>query len=213
MAAGETGRNELRAAQEVAAQALAASDQQGRRSLVLDLGCGAGEQAVWLAQQGLDVLALDYSPNALALTRARARAADVSLTARHANFYELRSLADLLEAVRDHDGPVHLHAHHLLERLGDRGRAHLLRLLRQVARRGGTIVATVDTLPAPDVSFADPSTWHLEVSTLKEELSRLGLGLTHQRLLDRTDRDRERRTLQTRIALLVEDSTTERTKR
>ena len=39
----------------------------------LELGCGTGSNAVWLAQRGFDVTAVDISP--LAIERARARAA------------------------------------------------------------------------------------------------------------------------------------------
>ena len=39
----------------------------------LELGCGTGASAVWLAQQGFDVTALDLSP--LAIERARQRRA------------------------------------------------------------------------------------------------------------------------------------------
>src|SRR5947209_8671417 len=38
----------------------------------LELGCGTGASAVWLAQQGFDVTAVDLSP--VALERARRRA-------------------------------------------------------------------------------------------------------------------------------------------
>jgi len=38
----------------------------------LELGCGTGASAVWLAQQGFDVTAFDLSP--LAIDRARQRA-------------------------------------------------------------------------------------------------------------------------------------------
>lgn len=32
---------------------------------VLDIGCGSGENAIWLAQQGFDVVACDVSPTAI----------------------------------------------------------------------------------------------------------------------------------------------------
>jgi SAM-dependent methyltransferase len=32
---------------------------------VLDIGCGSGENAIWLAQQGFDVVACDLSPTAI----------------------------------------------------------------------------------------------------------------------------------------------------
>jgi SAM-dependent methyltransferase len=43
----------------------------------LELGCGTGTNAVWLAQQGFDVTGLDLSP--LAIERARQRAADAGV--------------------------------------------------------------------------------------------------------------------------------------
>jgi SAM-dependent methyltransferase len=39
---------------------------------VLELGCGTGEDAVWLAGRGVDVVATDSSPAMLALARAKA---------------------------------------------------------------------------------------------------------------------------------------------
>lgn len=44
----------------------------------LDIACGRGAQAAWLAMQGLDVVALDVSDAAIALTRATASSAGVS---------------------------------------------------------------------------------------------------------------------------------------
>jgi SAM-dependent methyltransferase len=44
----------------------------------LELGCGTGVNAVWLAGQGFDVTAVDLSP--LAIERARQRAADAGVT-------------------------------------------------------------------------------------------------------------------------------------
>ena len=41
----------------------------------LDVACGAGAQAAWLAQRGLDVVAIDASPAAIDLTTDAARAA------------------------------------------------------------------------------------------------------------------------------------------
>ncbi|GIJ51576.1 methyltransferase [Virgisporangium aliadipatigenens] len=50
----------------------------------LDLGCGEGGDAVWLARQGWDVTAVDVSANALERTRALASSAGVLVrTSRH----------------------------------------------------------------------------------------------------------------------------------
>jgi SAM-dependent methyltransferase len=45
----------------------------------LELGCGTGTNAVWLAKQGFTVTAVDVSPRALAQARTRAEAAGVPL--------------------------------------------------------------------------------------------------------------------------------------
>lgn len=45
---------------------------------VLDLGCGAGEEAVYLAKMGADVTAIDISTVGVRLTKERARANDVA---------------------------------------------------------------------------------------------------------------------------------------
>ncbi len=44
------------------------------RGRALEVGCGTGTNAIWLAQQGLDVTAIDVSPTALAQARAKAGA-------------------------------------------------------------------------------------------------------------------------------------------
>jgi SAM-dependent methyltransferase len=45
--------------------------------LVLDLGCGTGANTVYLAEQGFDVVGVDFTP--LALRRARERAAEAGV--------------------------------------------------------------------------------------------------------------------------------------
>ncbi len=47
---------------------------------VLDIGCGAGTDSVFMAQQGWEVTSLDFMPKALEFTQQRAAAAGVSVT-------------------------------------------------------------------------------------------------------------------------------------
>jgi SAM-dependent methyltransferase len=62
-------------------------EQPGLRSLVpavagrrvLDAGCGAGRNSVWLVEQGADVVGLDASPEMLRRARTRVPAAALSL--------------------------------------------------------------------------------------------------------------------------------------
>jgi len=62
----------------------------------LELGCGTGASAVWLAQEGLDVTALDLS--VLAIDRARQRASEAGVSV---NFI----VADVLKPPADLAGP------------------------------------------------------------------------------------------------------------
>lgn len=52
------------------------------RGTALDAGCGAGAEAVWLAEQGWDVTGADISPTALAKARRRAEAAGLGSAVR-----------------------------------------------------------------------------------------------------------------------------------
>jgi SAM-dependent methyltransferase len=47
---------------------------------VIELGCGSGINAIWLAQQGFDVTGVDFSP--LAIEKAKRRAADANAAVR-----------------------------------------------------------------------------------------------------------------------------------
>jgi SAM-dependent methyltransferase len=56
---------------------------------VLDLGCGAGEAAVWFAKQGADVVALDLSAEFLDLTRRVAELHGVTIQTHHGDAMRL----------------------------------------------------------------------------------------------------------------------------
>lgn len=49
------------------------------RCRVLDIGCGSGENAIWLARQGFDVVACDVSPTAIEQAKRKLPAADLSV--------------------------------------------------------------------------------------------------------------------------------------
>ena len=68
------------------------------RGRALDLGCGEGVNAVYLAQQGFSVVAVDFVPAALAATRARAERAGVEIELHEGDVldYEAPSTFDLV---------------------------------------------------------------------------------------------------------------------
>jgi len=87
----------------------------------IDLGCGTGTNAVWLAELGFDVTALDFSPTAIDLARQRkARAAA------HIRFLT----ADVLDPPDDIGGPYRF--------FFDRGCYHVVREI-DVGRYLGTL--------------------------------------------------------------------------
>src|SRR5207344_3048506 len=65
-------------------------DLKGRR--VLDLGCGAGENAVAMARQGAHVIAIDVSTAQLALGRRLAEASEVRVEWHHGDAADLAFL-------------------------------------------------------------------------------------------------------------------------
>ena len=65
---------------------MAAADRLGGR--VLDVGCGTGDLAIWLARGGGAVTGIDFLPGPLAAARAKAAAAGVAV-----NFLEMDALA------------------------------------------------------------------------------------------------------------------------
>lgn len=67
---------------------------------VLDIGCGTGEDALWLARQGFEVHAIDESPKMIAV--AKAKASENGSTARFA----CRTLASLGEEEETFDAVI-----------------------------------------------------------------------------------------------------------
>jgi len=81
--AGRAEERLLASPQAPEALALLDADAMGRlptSGRALDIACGTGSQSLWLAQRGLDVVALDVSPVAIELTTSAAIVHD--LTAR-----------------------------------------------------------------------------------------------------------------------------------
>jgi len=70
------------------------ADEGTINGTVLDAGCGTGENALMLAARGLDVAGFDVAPTAI--ERAKAKAADRSLTARFF-VWDAQRLTDLGE--------------------------------------------------------------------------------------------------------------------
>lgn len=116
-------------------------DLSGKR--VLDLGCGAGRNAVALARTGARVIAVDADAEQVAAARRNADDADVRVELHHSSLAELAFLrADTVDAV------LSVHA---LARVADVGR-----VFRQVHRVLRTEHSFVLALPHPAFALVDP---------------------------------------------------------
>jgi SAM-dependent methyltransferase len=58
----------------------------------VELGCGTGTNAIWLAQQGFDVTAIDISPKAIEIAQAKAAEAGVQVRFLQADVFALPDL-------------------------------------------------------------------------------------------------------------------------
>jgi SAM-dependent methyltransferase len=63
-------------------------------SILLDLGCGTGTEAIWLAQKGRTMFAVDSSPQMLEVLKRRAAAAEIHISTRLLRAGDLWELVD-----------------------------------------------------------------------------------------------------------------------
>jgi len=119
---------------------------------VLDIGCGTGENALFLAARGLEVVGLDASPAAIAKARAKAaeRNAEPETVFVVGDALELATLGRQFDTVID-CGLLHV--------LSDRDRARLVASVAAVLRTGGRYFVLCfsehATIPGPRRLTAD----------------------------------------------------------
>lgn len=94
----------------------------------LDLGCGQGRNAIFLARQGFEVQAVDLSGEALAWARQRAQAAAVQVAWTQASVFNLAIEPGSVDLVCDSGCFHHLPPHR---------RAGYVRLVSQALKPGG----------------------------------------------------------------------------
>ena len=96
---------------------------------VLDVGCGTGENALYLAQRGLEVVGIDGAPRAIAKAQAKARSRGLRVTFEVADALALSIPSALFDTVID-SGLFHVFA--------DEDRPRLRDSLARVIHPGGT---------------------------------------------------------------------------
>jgi len=71
------------------------------RGAVIDVGCGTGENALYLASRGLEVIGVDAAPSAIAQAQAKARLRGIGATFLVADALQLETLGRTFDAAID----------------------------------------------------------------------------------------------------------------
>lgn len=146
----------------------------------LDLGCGEGGDAVWLAQQGWRVTAVDISTTAV--ERGRAAAADLGVPADRITWVA-QDLAEWSPG-----GTFDLVSAFFLQSPVELPRAEILRRAAGAVAPGGYLLLVTHAAPPPWATALDSH--HHDFHTPEEELEALGLHLTEWEALVAETRQR-----------------------
>ena len=134
---------------------------------VLDIGCGLGDNAVYLAAQGHSVTGLDISPTALITAERRAKDAGVDVRFAVADATELDGYADAFDTVID-SGMYHC--------LDDDGKRSYAAAVHRATRPGATLLlGAFSDANAQDREWSRPM---VSEQTLRETLGDAGWEIT-----------------------------------
>jgi SAM-dependent methyltransferase len=137
------------------------------RGDVLDIGCGLGDNAIYLAKQGHAVTALDISPTALTTAELRAFDAGADVTFAVADATKLEGYTDAFDTVID-SGMFHC--------LDDDGKRNYLAALHRATRPGARLLLSCFSDAQPqDLEWPRPV---VSEQTLREATASTGWEIT-----------------------------------
>ena len=109
----------------------------------IDVGCGAGADALWMAEQGVPARGLDFRPTHYRRLAARAERRELPVTYDWANLNELRSVLPTGALLSRLPGPRVLMARHVVDAVDESGRTNFLRLAEMTVRGSGRLYLQV----------------------------------------------------------------------
>jgi SAM-dependent methyltransferase len=130
----------------------------------LEVGCGTGTNAIYLAQAGFDVTATDFAPLAIEKARAKATAAGMRIDFQVADLAELNVPAASIEFLFDRG------CYHCLRREGRL--SDYQKMVKQVVKPGGRILILCGNADSPH-EYGPPKVSATEVCSDFEKLCRI----------------------------------------
>jgi hypothetical protein len=158
-----------------------ATAQQTGTTLI-DLGCGWGVDAHWVAGQGVTAFGLDHAPKAFEHLAAQSAAEDLPVHYLPLNLLELRSALSAGALLANRPGRRVLTARHLVDALDTRGRENLFRTAQMMLRDGGRLYLEFLTRRGDDQA-GGPNISPIQPKRVRAELMAAGLRVVHRELL------------------------------
>lgn len=118
---------------------------------IVDVGCGAGDDALWFAETARPVLGLDYASHAVTQARGRAATAGLSTVSfEECSFGDLRHVLAWGGHLARADTGCALYARQLFELLDHETRDNVLLLASMALRRGGRLYVELGEVSEPN---------------------------------------------------------------
>lgn len=120
---------------------VAVEEARARGAEIIDVGAGRGQDALWMARQGVAVTAYDYVPENLVHLREPAEQESLPLTVRHLNLTDRRVLLAEGALAAHSPRPRVVLARHLLDSTSFEGQQGFARFCSMALREGGVVLA------------------------------------------------------------------------
>jgi SAM-dependent methyltransferase len=152
-----------------------AEQESDPTTLLVDLGCGRGNDALWFAGRGREVWGVDVVPSVVRRATRRARRDDLPVGFEELNFADLRH-ALMLGARLARSGPVTLYSRRLVGDLRPEVEGNLWRTVEMAMRAGGRLFLEFVTGPVPAGApgHAGPRLPGAPADRVVEEIARRG---------------------------------------